>query len=300
MPTTKACSGQLHGMEANWVGWQILATTPSHQVVEAWVFPSPAVLTPPWLGPTPLFIIVLEAGVGGIQLVQPGMDLAVVQLVAGQAARGCHDTSRLPHQHSAMPAQHACSGPGTPTAALLLEVTYRMGSTSTPAGTCPACCATGHTPSCKPVLGASMEGAMFVAAQLCQQGNNSWCLAQLFCTPLARHMTVAVGQAAGVLASSGADRQPQPGRPGWVRPPMTGGHMLGRNSAPRRQMETWEVAMESLQQDGADELIHTAKFGFLARAQRALLAPTPWTRMGHQGWAPQHVPQKEQKEGSEA
>lgn len=245
------------------------------------MFPSPAVPTPPWLAPTPLFIVMLEAGVGGIQLVQPGMDLAAVQLVAGQAAGGGHDTSRLAHQHFAMPAQHACSGLGRPTAALLLEVAGRRGGTPAPAGTCPACCDIGYTPSCKAVSGASMEGAMFVPAQLCQQGNNRWCLAQLFCTPLARHMMVAEGNPVAVLASSGADRQRQPGRPGWVRPPMTGGHVLGHNSAPRRQMEAWEVAMESLQRDGADAWVHRSEIGFLARAQSAILAPTPWTHMGH-------------------
>ena len=125
----------------------------------------------------------------------------------------------LAHQLFSMPAQHACSGPGGPTAALLLEVAGRRGTTPAPAGTCQACCAHGCTPCCKPVLGARTEGAVFLAAHLCQQGKNGWCSAQLFFTPLSRHMVVAEGNALAVLTSSGAERQPQPGRPGWGLPP---------------------------------------------------------------------------------
>lgn len=166
-----------------------------------------------------------------------------------------------------MPAQHACSGPGGPTAALLLEVAGRRGATPAPADTCPACCAIGYTPSSKPVLGASTEDATFLAAHLCQQGNNGWCSAQVFCTPLCRHMVAAEGMALAVLTSRGAGRQPQPGRPGWVLPPMTGWHVLGHNSAPRRRMEARRVALESLQPGGSDPRAHGPKSTFGARAK---------------------------------
>lgn len=285
MPTTRACSGLLHGTEANWIGWQFW---PQPSATKWWGHECPPAHPCPLhrgLAPSPPVYAVVEACVGGIQLVQPGTDLAVVMWVAGQVGGGGHATARIAHQHFAMSAQHACSGPGAPTVALLLEVTGRMGVTRATAGTCPACCATGHTPSCKPVLGASMEGAMFVAAQPWQQGNNRWCFAHFFCTPLSRHMVAAEGNAVAVLASSGAHRQPQPGRPGWVRPPMTGGHILGHNSAPRRQMEAREVAMESLQREGFNELAQGPKSAFWRARKvhfwRQHLGHTWDTRDGH-------------------
>ena len=85
-----------------------------------------------------------------------------------------------------------------------------------------------------------------------QQGHNTPRFAQAFSTALAGHVMAAEGNAAAVLASRGAARQPQPSRPGWVLPGLVGGHVSGHNSAPRPLMEAWEAAMESLRPGGSD------------------------------------------------